>query len=209
MKRHLLFGALALATGVLLSGCYPKGPEYIEEYDLVYTDYSPDYDFKARHTYALPDSVVQLTGNLIEGERPDMLSPVYANEILGKIKDNMNKNGWTEVEIGQDPDVLVLPSTVSTTTVNVWYDYYWGWYYPYYGYGWYYPGYYPPTVSSYTTGSVLIQMVDPGDISGTEKMGVEWLCIVNGLMEGSTSGLITRIDKSIDQAFTQSPYLKH
>lgn len=200
---------LAIASALLFAGCYPDGPEYIDEYDLVYTNYSPTYDFKAQTTYALPDSVVLITGNLEEGEAPEMVNTVYANEILSKIRQNMNDYGWTEVDEADDPDVTILPSAVSSTTVSVWYpSYYWGWYYPYWGYGWYYPGYYPPTISSYTTGSIFLQMIDRGEISGSENMPVEWVCIVNGLLEGSTSGLITRIDRSIDQAFAQSTYLQ-
>lgn len=201
---------LAIVSMLLFAGCYPDGPEYIDEYDLVYTNYSPTYDFRSQTTYALPDSVVLITGNLEEDSAPEMVSPVYANEILGKIRQNMNEYGWTEVDEADDPDVTILPSAVSSTTVTVWYpSYYWGWYYPYWGYGWYYPGYYPPTVSAYTTGSIFLQMIDRHEISGTENMPVEWICIVNGLLEGSTSGLITRIDRSIDQAFDQSQYLKH
>ena len=207
MQRTAI-GATALLAIALLSGCYPAGPEYIDEYDLVYTNYSPTYDFDSQITYSLPDSVVKITGNLEEGEDPEMVNPTYGNEILDRIRDNMNDYGWTEVDDPDSADVVVLASTASSTTVSVWYPYYyWGWYYPYYGGGWYYPGYYPPTISSYTTGSLIIQMTDPDDISGTDNIPVPWICVVNGLLEGTTSGLITRIDHSIDQAFLQSDYL--
>ena len=207
--HHIRSCASALLVASVLTGCYPDGPEYIDEYDLVYTNYSPTYDFKAQNTYALPDSVIKITGNLAEGEHPEMVNTVYANEILSRIRANMSSYGWTEVDEGSDPDVVILPSAVSSTTISVWYPgYYWGWYYPYYGYGWYYPGYYPPSVSAYTTGSLFIQLVDPDEISGTDNIPVEWVCVVNGLLEGSSSGLITRIDRSIDQAFKQSVYLK-
>ena len=197
----LLFGAL------LLAGCYPESPEYIDEYDLVYTDYSPTYDFGAQTTYALPDSVVKFTGNLAEGDAPEMVSPVYGNVVLSAIRDNMNSYGWVEVEATESPDVLVLPSVISTTYISWSSGGYWGWYYPWYG-GWYYPGYYPPTVSSMSTGSLIIQMADPNDPSANENLPVVWISAINGLLEGSTSGLITRIDRSVDQAFEQSNYLK-
>lgn len=199
--------ALLIAAG--LTGCYPDGPEYIDEYDLVYTNYSPTYDFKAQSTYALPDSVIKLTGNLAEGDAPEFVNQVYANELLGRVRANMSAYGWTEVDEAENPDVIILPTAVSSTTVSVWYSWgYWGSYYPWYGYGWYYPGYYPPTVSAYTSGSIFLQMVDPGEVSGTDNLAVEWICVVNGLLEGSSSGLIARIDKSVDQAFKQSAYLK-
>ena len=206
MQRLAISATVLL--GALLTGCYPEGPEYIEEYDLVYTDHSPTYDFTAQRTYSLPDSVVKVTGDLDEGEAPDMVKPVYGNEILQRIRDNMNTYGWTEVAEVDSPDVVLLPSVITSTTVTVWYpSYYWGWYYPWYG-GWYYPGYYPPTVSSYTTGSLIIQMVDADEVSATDALPVNWLAVVNGLMEGSTASIISRIDQTVDQAFTQSEYLK-
>lgn len=209
MQQRTILGTLAFAGIALLSGCYPEGAEYIDDYDLVYTDYSPTYDFQGSTTYSLPDSVVKITGNLEEGELPEKVDPIYANEILGKIRDNMNSYGWTRVNVDQDPDVVILPSMLAVTTTTVSYPGYWGWYYPYYGYGWYYPGYYPPTISSYTTGSLIIQMTNPNDVSPSETIPVVWLGVVNGLLEGTTSGMIVRIDKTVDQAFAQSQYLKH
>jgi hypothetical protein len=41
----------------LLYGCYPKGPEYTSDYDLVVSDYDPDYDFGSQKTYFMPDTV--------------------------------------------------------------------------------------------------------------------------------------------------------
>lgn len=206
MQRTSIATASLLAA-LLLAGCYPEVPEYIDEYDLVFTDYSPSYDFKARTTYSLPDSVIKITGNLAEGEAPETVSPVYAAPILSSIRDNMNAYGWTEVTALEDPDVLVLPAVISSTTVIVSYPPYWGWYYPWGG-GWYYPGYYPPSISSFSTGSLLVQMVDPNDPSATDNLPVPWIAVVNGLMEGSTSGVVTRINNSVDQAFEQSAYLK-
>ena len=38
--------ALAMLI-ILLSGCYPQGPEYVEDLDVVITDYEPSYDFSS------------------------------------------------------------------------------------------------------------------------------------------------------------------
>jgi len=159
MRRRELFTIPFLGVA-LLTGCYPETPDSIDEYDLVYTNYAPAFDFKAEGTYALPDSVVKITGNLAEGDSPEMVNPIYGDQILNRIRNNMADYGWTEVAEGDDPDVLVLPSVITSTTVSVWYPSYWGWYYPWYG-GWYYPGYYPPSVSSYSTGSLIVQMSTP------------------------------------------------
>lgn len=210
LMQRTAIRALGLVSMALLAGCYPQGPEYIDEYDLVLTNFSPTFDFTTTTTYSLPDSVIKISGDLIDGENPDMVSPVYGDEILDDIRQNMNERGWEEVDEANDPDVILLPSVFTSTTVSYYYDsYYWGWYYPYYGYGWYYPGYYPAYVTSYTTGTLMIQMTDPNDPAASDNIPVVWTAAFNGLAEGSTSGLVVRIDEAIDQAFDQSAYLNH
>ena len=207
---------LAISLLLLMWGCYPQGPEYVDDLDLVYTNYSSEYAFASAKTYAIPDSVVKLTGDEFtdpDGNgKPTFANPVYATTILNQIKQNMNQNGWTLVNKTSNPDVFVLPTTTTTTNLYYYYDWaYWGWYYPGYnpGWGWYYPGYYPPYVSSFRTGSVFIQMVDAKTNLASETIPVVWSCILNGLAEGSTTELTVRIQTGIDQGFAQSPYLKH
>lgn len=209
MKKRAFPGMVALGS-LLLAGCYPDQPDYIDEYDITYTNYSPSFDFKAANTYSLPDSVVIISGDLAEGEQPSMVDPLYGDQILGRIRDNMNSLGWTEVENAVEADVVVLPSAIKTLNIDTYYyGGYWGWYYPYYGYGygWYYPGYYP-TYTSYTTGSLLVQMNVPSDLSPTESIPVVWIAIFNGLLEGSDASINSRVVNGIDQAFEQSPYLQ-
>lgn len=202
--------ALAAALGsVLFTGCYPDQPDTLDEYDILYTNYSPTFDFKAQNTYAIPDSVILLTGDLEEGEIPEKVDPDYGDPIISRIQQNMASLGWTKVAITEDPDVVILPSAVKTLNVDAYYYWggYWGWYYPYGGYGWYYPGYYP-TYTSYTTGSLIIQMNVPGDVSATDNVPVVWISVINGLLEGSDVSVAARITANIDQAFKQSEYLK-
>jgi hypothetical protein len=190
LKRSLP-GSLLLAV-LLFTGCYPETPDYIEEYDLIYTDRSPTFDFQAANTYALPDSVVLITGNLDDGELPEMVNAQYGDLIIQQIRDNMDSRGWTEVAATAEPDVVIL---------------YWGWYYPYYGYG--YGGYYPTYATSYETGTLFMQMNDPSDISGTGSVPIVWMGVINGLVEGSQASINERVLTDIDQAFAQSEYLNH
>ena len=207
--KSTLCGALLVAP-LLFSGCYPEKPGSISEYDIVYTDRSPSFDFKAANTYSLPDSIVLITGDLAEGDTPTMVKPLYADQILDRIRQNMNSRGWTEVAVSADPDVRLLPSAIKTKNVNVYsyYGGYWGWYYPYYGWGWYYPGYYP-TYTSYTSGTLVLQMTDPNNISAANNIPVVWIAVLDGLLEGSTTNVLTRMLTNVDQAFAQSDYLKH
>ena len=57
-----IYKALLFVSLIILAGCYPKGAEYIDELDLVYTNFYDQFDFQAKTTYALPDSVIKITG---------------------------------------------------------------------------------------------------------------------------------------------------
>ncbi|MBL8000664.1 MAG: DUF4136 domain-containing protein [Flavobacteriales bacterium] len=210
MKHTARAFLVAAFVPLLFSGCYPEQPDYINEYDLVYTNHAPDFDFQGQGTYALPDSVVILgTGDPENGELPSMVDPFFANRILAQIRANMSAYGWTEVADADSADVVLLPSAVKTLNIDAYYYYggYWGWYYPYGGYGWYYPGYYP-TYTSYTTGSLIMQINVPKDVSPSENVPVVWVGVINGLLEGSDASIADRIVANIDQAFKQSEYLK-
>lgn len=207
------WGLFAVAS---LGGCYPSGPEYNSDLDLVYTNYSSDFGFAQKQTFALPDSVIEITGQVLEnpGTRPAMLSSTYAIPILQQLAANMTKYGWTQVDKTNHPDVILLVSAMTTTNIYYYYDWdYWDWWYPDYypSWGWYYPGfYYPPYVTGYKSGSVFIQMVDQSTVGAQAgNIAIVWSCILNGLAQGGTSDILSRISTNLNQAFTQSPYLKH
>ena len=195
MKKKIAFYILIIG---MMAGCYPQGPEYYEDLDLVYTNYDDAYDFGAAGTYSMPDKIVKVTGNLLEGEDPEFVKEPYNSQILAKIEANMTALGWTKVDKNANPDLALLPATWSNTTIYYWYDY-WCWYYPWYcGWGWGYP-----SVSSYTTGTLVMTLVayDENYIEPTRV----WTSAVNGLLSGSVD--MNRVNKGIDQAFDQSPYL--
>jgi hypothetical protein len=210
-----LRGWLLMLLLPVLPACYPKGADYIEELDIVVTNFSSDYNFAAAKTYAMPDSVIKITGEAFtdpDGDgKPQFVGSDYSAAILGAIKQNMTAYGWTQVNKNANPDVVLLPSSMTTTNIYYYYDWwYWDWWYGgWYGWGWYYPGYYPPYVTGYRSGSVLINMVDSKAASGgtVENIPVLWTAIFNGLAEGSN--ITARIQTNITKAFTQSPYLKH
>jgi hypothetical protein len=206
MKMKLIKILSLTAVVFLLTQCYPEGPIYTDELDLVYSNYDAGYDFTAKHTFAIPDKVMKIDEALLNGGGPNYVKDVYASVILNKISQNMLNNGWSQVAIKEHPDVLVAPAAFELTTYyyDYWgyYDWWYGGYYP--GGGWYYPY---PTVSSYSTGSLIVTMVDPNNLSPDDRPLVAWTFAVNGLLTGSTSEFNARVARSIDQAFTQSPYL--
>ncbi len=207
MKNKLTIATLIL--GVLLTGCYPGGPEYTEELDVALTNFKDDYDFQAQTTYAMPDRIVKITGNITEGDEPEFIPDISANAILDMIESNMSDLGWQRVGIDENPDMLLAPAAWETTTVFWWYDY-WGWWWGGYYPGWgccYWPGYYPPVyVSSYTTGTLVMTLIDPDTESATGTPISQWTGAISGLLTGTYNA--DRIERAIDQVFAQSPYLK-
>ncbi len=199
-KRIQIMAPAALA--VLLMGCYPGQPEFVEEYDVVYTNYQPDFNFSNNYTYSLPDGVL-LLDDRDPDEEPEFIDPVFGDVILSKIQEHLNAEGWTEVDEDDDPDLVILPSAFDTDFLYFYDPGYWCWYYPCWGWG--YPGYAPGYISGYTTGTVLIQMTDPNGVLNDE-VPVVWVGAINGLLQGSDANIISRINTNIDQAFSQPPF---
>ncbi len=207
---------IALIGLALIQGCYPGGPEYVDDYDLIVTDYDSDYNFTGKTTYALIDSVVHIGDD-------DDLDREFDQDILARIDMNLMARGYEKYDTASTPsntppDILVRASAF-TLSGNVTYcDYYpgygWGWWggwgywwggYPGYGYG--YP--YCFTGYQYDIGTVAIDIVDltnPNDEDST--LSVVWTGLLNGLASGRTSVDQQRVVEGIDQAFDQSPYLK-
>lgn len=200
MKQKIYMLALMISFS-LLTSCYPDGADYADETDIVYTAYDKEADFQSKGTYAMPDQIVKITGNYQDNEEIEYINDIYAKPILANIDSNMTAYGWTKVDKDSDPDVVILPAAWSTTYVVYWYDY-WCWWDPYYCGGWWYP--YPIT-SSYSSGTLILNMVDPKseDPNGTRK-GI-WIGAINGLLSGSYSQ--NRVNNAVNQAFKQSSYL--
>lgn len=199
MKQKIM--ALALITSlVLFTGCYPDGAEYVDELDVVYTVYDKEYDFQNANTYSLPDKIVILG----DEDNVEFIADIYATPILARIDSNLQALGWTKVDNDSNPDVQVLPASWTTTTISYWGGGYWCYWDPYYcGGGWYYPY---PVVSSYTTGTLVMNMVEK-EATGTDGVKrVAWFGAINGLLQDTYNP--QRINDAIDQSFKQSPYLK-
>jgi len=207
MKTKLLALLPVLAILALLAACYPKGPEYVEEIDVVFTTYDDKYNFDAKATFAMPDQIV-VDIDIEEGDTIyEYMKPAFATPILQAIQTNMQNRGYSRVAPSANPDLVLTPAGISSTTYfySYWYDWwyggYWGW-----GWGWYYPPYY--TVSSYTTGSLIMVIADPKQSSNTpiNRSPALWLSVSNGLLTGAYD--VSRVTAAINQAFVQSPYLK-
>lgn len=215
-KNYLSF-LFILTITIMLTSCYPGGPEYIDEMDLVGTRYDKSFDFSKVDTYMLPDSIVRLD----DPDNPDNNLPSnsdFDDDILDLIKQNMDGLGYEyQPDTNQGyPDIVLTVSAVSTRNAGYywyyWYDYWgwWGYWPPYYGPGW--GGYYPwgsVLMYSYTTGTLIISMIDVESYDPDEEEAtIRWNASINGVLEGSDQYILNRIERGINQAFSQSAYLK-
>ncbi len=203
MKSYNLLFAVLL---VLLGGCYPQGPEYTEEMDIVFTTYDEQYDFTSKSTYAMPDQIV-VDVDIENGDTSFVyMDAKYAIPILNEIDENMLAYGWSKVAINENPDLLMMPAGLSSTTYfyGWWYDWWWGGWYPWWG--WYYPPYYP-VVGSYTTGTLMMVLADPNaaEDNPVKQTPITWLSASNGIFNYSYD--VTRVTDAIEKSFAQSPYL--
>lgn len=225
MKRNNLTAAVMLLPLIgLLTGCYPDKIDYVDEYDVAGTMYDEEADFSSYVTFHLLDTVMHVTD---DGEDDSNLSREHDAFILDEIRQNMIDMGYAEMDSPDSlnvPDLELFVQVMTTdfyTYYTYWYDYWgwypgWGWYSGYSSYNWYYPWYpsypwYPGGgyYNSYSTGTLVIEMMDPKVIrDGDEKPGIVWMGLVDGILTNNTSNTRARLDKQINQMFEQSPYLQ-
>ena len=213
MKQLLVWCFLIFAGSGIILSCYPGGAEFVDELDVVATQLDTDHSFRVG-TYKMPDSVVHINDTLDPDNDPT--DGRFDNQMLVRVALNLDTLGYTRLAdtSTQIPDIFVTVSTLETTNVGVaclppyWWGG-WGWWggWPGYGPGWGpgYPGGCAPAYA-YSTGTIIIQMYYPEGATN-QRIPIVWNAAVNGLLQGSESGLSSRINRTIDQAFEQSPYL--
>ena len=218
---------LATFVVLLIASCYPDDNLTYDETDIVMTDYYDSVNFQSLKTYFMSDTVYP-----VRSDTSDHSLIKNNDDIINLIAENMEKMGYTRVfnDTSEMPDVRISSAAISVTTVQVgwWYPYYpgwgWGW-----GWGWKssenrdteyyypgYPGYYPPGYwgaypyySSYTTGTLLIEMANPIDyrvVDNDTVVPIYWAAGVNGILSGSSD--LNRIENGINKAFEMSPEIK-
>ncbi|MBS0001422.1 MAG: DUF4136 domain-containing protein [Cyclobacteriaceae bacterium] len=216
MKKMLL--PLLFILSAFIYGCYPGGPEYTSDYNLVLTDYDDEFNFAVQENYFMPDTINFATNQQNIDEE---VVRGFEQLILDVIESNMVSRGYTRIKdttMTEAPDMLITVQVIAINYSGVswipgpgwWGGYYppgWGWG----GWGgWYYPPYYPVGYS-YNTGTVLIHLADPDDRTendGVEELPVKWFAGMDGILSSSTSANESRITYGINQAFDQSPYLQ-
>lgn len=113
--RNLSYATLVAL--LILAGCYPGGPEFVDELDIAISHFDPDY-FNVDNdltgtTFEMPDSVVYLK----DGKENEDADHSKDGQLLVQIRDHMLANGFTEfVEVeGQEPNLIVAVISITST----------------------------------------------------------------------------------------------
>lgn len=208
MYKILKHGSVLTIALYILAGCYPKGPEYYSDLDLTVTDFDAQYGFGDQKLYWMADTVEYIT-NIKDSE----LDPTDVQKLLQEIETNFTSRGYERLEVSNpdDAEFVITVSVIASENTGIgWvpgYPCYWG------CWGGYYPPYWGGYYSySYTTGSVITNWWDPQDspvLSNNEDLQpIHWVATFNGMLSSSEQNNKDRIAFSVNQAFTQSPYIQ-
>ncbi len=204
MKRLLILLLTGLFAQFMVS-CYPEGADKIQDYDVAMTNYDKNANFGAFTTFAIADTIVYFSD-----DKQATLSHQFDEQIVKLVTKNFENRGYTLVDTTENPSFVVTISAFSNVNyayyIDNWYNN-WSWYWGWWGgpFSPYYP-WYPVSVYSYRTGSVAIDMIST-TARADGKVNVVWTGIADGLLQGSSSFILNRLDKQINQCFVQSPYL--
>lgn len=200
--------ASALGVAVAFSSCSkdPLSNMTAEESRIYITNFDSTANFSSYKTYSISDSVAVVNNGQSTKEQTSV-DIAYVNAV----KAQMNSKGFTLVNRNSNPDLIVNVNRIYNTSTGViqydnYYDYYGGYWDPYY-YG--YPGfgYYSPfSYATYTIreGAMSIDILDIKNAKATNRIGVVW----SGLIRGSGILSSNVAGTQVQMLFAQSPYLK-
>ena len=202
MKRDLFLAGL-----VLIAISCEKNPD-MDQTDTrmtVYTDYDSEADFNKYKTYYLPDSLLD-----VGSQRASYWSDENARKLVKEVEYEMNGRGYVRVKdpaLKSSADLGIQLSYVSETNRIVSGGYYGGWWdYWYWGPMWgglYYPY---PVSYSYSTNTLVMEMLDLTDKTPDTRIPVIWRAQASGY-QYSPMYNIPLLQEAIVQAFGQSEYL--
>lgn len=205
---------ILLAVFALVSCEKDPDMDKLDNEYLVFTSHDTSAKFNNYSTYYTPDSILIIG----DSKDPEFWKDDNAQQIISAFVAKMNAAGYTRVAEKDEADLGLQLSYVASTYYftgyynnSPWWNNYPGYWYPGYwggiwGGGWYYP--YPITYS-YSTGSLLADLINLEAPEGQkEKLPVIWNAYISGLLGGNGSLNVNRTVTAVNQAFTQSPYLK-
>jgi hypothetical protein len=194
LRKGLIFLLFLSATVVVLQSCYPYDDRTASDSDVVATFYEKGTNFAGLVNYAMSDTIFTFSSNGQNLIPNDDISSTNTTAILNSIKSNLTSMGFVDkTTTPAEADVVIAAIVTSSTWVSGGcYGGYYSYWYPYYSYCY-------PVAYTYTTGTLLIVMVD------NQASITVWIAGINGIISGTVTN--SRISSDINQAFNQSPYL--
>ena len=196
--------AILLAGLFIVAACskYPPSSQRLLEDLVIYTKYDTNVNFKSFTTFAIVDSIAY-----IAPKDSSKVRDANAIAVLNQISLNMTNRGYQLVTKDQNPDLGINVVAVKNVNTQIYYPgWYWGYpgYYPpyYWGGGGYYYPYYPPYITTYSTGTLMIDMVDRKNIQPGDTLYIRWNAYIRSLLTGDHT--MDQLKQSIDQAFKQT-----
>ncbi len=209
MKKKIKLLAMVAAVMFMIScATYPGMDSRLAEDLVVITKYDVGTNFTQYKTFSIVDSV-----SVISDRDSSKILDAQAQALLNQIIGNMQARGYQKVNRTAKPDLGINVGVVKITNVTYYYPgWYWdnGYYNPAYwgypSYNYWYP-YYPPAVSTYSTGTVIIDMVDLKNAPAhNNKLYIEWIALIRGLMTGYHT--LQDVLDNVDQCFAQTPHIR-
>jgi hypothetical protein len=177
-----------------------------EETRIYVTNSDTTINFAAYKTYSIADSVSVLNN----GASNKALTPVD-QVYIDAVNKYMQQRGYMQVNKNSNPDIGIDVNRIYSTSTGIYsyddyWDYYSGYWDPYYwgysGYGYYVPSFYG--VYQVTEGAVSIDMLDLKNAGSKGKIDIIW----NGLIRGEGIFDAANADSGVKALFDQSTYLQ-
>lgn len=176
---------LLLASSLVINGCswYGKSIDEVDN-EFLSLAYKSSSSFSGYSTFQIADSV-----KFVKDATSVRTLNDITQSIIDMVSDNMVALGYTKVSGGAAPDLIVDLAFIVSTTNSFFPGYYWDW-----GYWWsepwysntepwftYYP-YSTPINSSYSAGSLVIDIADITAVSNSTRVPIVWHGLVAKLL---------------------------
>lgn len=202
MKVKLL---LIVFVGALVSSCNWGDYDQTRDQILTVARKSETADFSRFSSFAITDSIA-----VVDNGTKYRLNNDTTDLIIAQVVRNMNEYGYTQVGVTENPTLLVDISYIRKTTTNVypgyWNDWDWWWdsyYYPWWGWDPYYPYQMPVFISSYDTGSLIIEVADMLNVATESSVPIVWHGLVREILNGKHTQ--DELLSAINEVFTILP----
>ena len=206
-NKNLLIAVFSVFTASFLSCTKEPLDNLTQEESRIYvTNSDSTVNFSNYKTYSISDSADVLDNGQIHKELT-AVDQAY----IDAVNKYMQANGYTRVNKNANPDLGINVNRIYNTATgyysyNDYWDYYGGYWDPYYwGYGGY--DYYVPYsfgIYQVTEGAVSVDMLDLKNANAKGKIDIIW----NGLIRGEGIFNASTADASIKALFDQSTYLE-